>query len=56
MNVLFQYIWDGLQDLAFLTSIQVMPMQLVPETDFEKQSSKESKNNSSFTQCYYYYY
>lgn len=54
MNVLIQYIWDGLQDLAFLTSIQVVPMQLVPEPDVEKQSSKESKNNSSCTQHYYY--
>lgn len=26
MKVLFQYIWEGLQDCAFLTSAQVMPM------------------------------
>ena len=43
MNALFQYIWDGLQDLVFLTSVWVVPMWLVPKTHFEKQSSEEHK-------------
>lgn len=43
MNVVFQYIWDRLQDLAFLISVQVMPVQLVPKPHFEKESFKEHK-------------
>lgn len=42
-NVLFRYIWDGLQDLAFLISVQVMPVQLVPKPHFEKPGFKERK-------------
>lgn len=43
MNVLFWYIWDRLQNLAFLISVQVMPVQLVPKPLFEKPSFKEHK-------------
>ena len=43
MNVLFQYIWDGPQDLTSLPSVWVVPMWLVPKTHFEKQHSEEHK-------------
>lgn len=43
MNVVFQYIWDRLQDRAFPISDQVMPVQLVPKPHFEKQVLKNIK-------------